>query len=33
MLRSLGFVGFIAGMVGHIVFGMVVALVYGMFVG
>jgi hypothetical protein len=33
MLRSLGFVGFMAGMVGHIVFGMVVALVYGMFVG
>lgn len=28
MLRSLGFVGFIAGMVGHIVFGLAVALTY-----
>lgn len=28
MLKSLGFVGFIAGMVGHIVFGLVVALTY-----
>jgi len=27
MLKSLGFTGFIAGMVGHIVFGLVVALV------
>ncbi|HRF97552.1 MAG TPA: hypothetical protein PLZ51_20230, partial [Aggregatilineales bacterium] len=28
MLKSLGFMGFIAGMVGHIVFGVVVALTY-----
>lgn len=28
MLKSLGFVGFIAGMIGHIVFGLAVALVY-----
>jgi hypothetical protein len=28
MLKSLGFLGFIAGMVGHIVFGIVVALSY-----
>jgi uncharacterized membrane protein YagU involved in acid resistance len=30
MLKSLGFVGFLAGMVGHIVFGMTVGLVYGL---
>lgn len=29
MLTSLGVVGFLAGMAGHIVFGVVVALVYG----
>lgn len=28
MLKSLGFVGFVAGTVGHIVFGIVVAIVY-----
>ncbi len=28
MLKSLGFVGFIAGAIGHVVFGVVVALVY-----
>lgn len=28
MLKSLGFVGFIAGMIGHIVFGVAVALTY-----
>jgi hypothetical protein len=28
MLKSLGFLGFIAGMIGHIVFGIVVALIY-----
>ncbi len=32
MLKSLGFVGFVAGLVGHIVFGMVVGLVYGLMV-
>lgn len=28
MLKSIGFFGFIAGMIGHIVFGIVVALIY-----
>ena len=30
MLKSLGMVGFMAGLVGHVVFGIVVALVYGL---
>lgn len=29
MLKSLGTVGFIGGLVGHIVFGLAVAVVYG----
>jgi hypothetical protein len=29
MLKSLGMMGFIGGLVGHIVFGVTVALVYG----
>jgi hypothetical protein len=33
MLKSLGVVGFIAGTVGHIVFGVIVALVYGLMTG
>ena len=33
MLQSLGFTGFIAGMVGHIIFGVTVALVYGLIIG
>ena len=33
MLKSLGFMGFIAGMVGHIVFGVVVALTYMVIAG
>jgi len=33
MLKSLGMTGFIAGMVGHMVFGLTVGLVYGLMVG
>jgi hypothetical protein len=33
MLKSLGITGFFAGLVGHIVFGLVVALVYGLAIG
>jgi hypothetical protein len=29
MLKSLGTVGFIGGLVGHLVFGLTVAIVYG----
>ena len=32
MLKSLGVVGFVAGLAGHMVFGIVVALVYGLLV-
>ena len=33
MLQSLGIVGFIAGLVGHIVFGITVGLIYGLIIG
>lgn len=33
MLKSLGITGFFAGLVGHVVFGLVVGLVYGVMVG
>jgi hypothetical protein len=33
MLKSLGTTGFIAGTVGHVVFGMTVGLVYGLIAG
>jgi len=33
MLKSLGFVGFIAGMVGHIIFGLAVAITYSVLGG